>query len=71
MLIEEERNDELIDNLEGNAEVRSNEQAMLLENISRIAAEVKDSKRFNVYKQLQKREQVGSANSDFGENTDL
>lgn len=52
LLIEEERNDEFIDLLEGNGEARANDYSILLEAARRLADEVRDSKRFNVYKQL-------------------
>ena len=51
-LIEEERNDEFIDLLEGNGEERANAYSQLLEDIKRLSDEVRDAKRFNVYKQL-------------------
>ena len=51
-LIEEERNDDFIDLLEGNAEERANAYSILLEDIKRLSEEVRDAKRFNVYKQL-------------------
>lgn len=53
VLIEEERNDEFVELLEAQAEDRANEYSMLIEDIQRLAAEVKDAKRFNVYKQVQ------------------
>jgi len=51
-LIEEERNDEFIEELEVNAQRRDQDFEQLLHEIKRVAAEVRDSKRFNVYKQL-------------------
>ena len=50
MLIEEERNDDFIDLLEGSSEDRANAYSMLLEDIKRLSEEVKDAKKFNVYK---------------------
>jgi hypothetical protein len=51
-LIEEERNDEFIEELEVNAQRRDQDFEQLLHEIKRVAAEVRDAKRFNVYKQL-------------------
>lgn len=50
-LIEAESNDEFVELLEGNAERRANEYSALLEDLGRLADEVRDAKRFNVYKQ--------------------
>jgi|LauGreDrversion4_2_1035121.scaffolds.fasta_scaffold229073_1 nitrate reductase assembly molybdenum cofactor insertion protein NarJ len=51
-LVEEERNEEFIDELEGNWEKRNSDYENLISVIKRVADEVRDSKRFNVYKQL-------------------
>jgi len=51
-LIEEEENDELIEDLESNSETREQEFRSLLAEIRRVASEVRDAKRFNVYKQM-------------------
>ena len=49
-LIEEEKNDEFIEELESNSERRENEFNQLLSHIQKIAEEVRDAKRFSVYK---------------------
>ena len=51
-MIEEEENDELIEDLESNSETREQEFKSLLAEIRRVASEVRDAKRFNVYKQM-------------------
>ena len=60
-LIEAESNDEFIELLEGNAETRANEYSMLLEDLGRLAEEVRDAKRFNVYKQVARQEEPTTA----------
>ena len=52
ILIEEERNDDFIDQLESGADQREEEFRRMLADIKNVADEVRDAKRFNVYKQL-------------------
>lgn len=52
ILIEEEKNDELAEQLESTEQHRETEFNAMLTQIKRVAAEVRDSKRFDVYKQL-------------------
>lgn len=51
-LIEEERNDDFIEQLESGADQREDEFRNMLADIKNVADEVRDAKRFNVYKQL-------------------
>jgi hypothetical protein len=52
ILIEEEKNDELAEQLESTEQSRETEFNAMLTQIKRVAAEVRDAKRFDVYKQL-------------------
>lgn len=51
-LIEEERNDDFIEQLESGADQREDEFRNMLADIKNVADEVRDAKRFNVYKQI-------------------
>lgn len=62
-LIEEERNDDFIEQLETNDEKRQSEFQQLLAEIRRVGSEVRDAKRFDVYKQLH---QEGESQMDQG-----
>ena len=52
LLIEEEKNDELAEQLHQTEQYRLTEFKAMLAQIKRVAAEVRDAKRFDVYKQL-------------------
>ncbi len=51
-LIEDERNDDFIEQLEANDDHRQQDYKRVLDEIRRVGNEVRDAKRFDVYRQM-------------------